>query len=213
MKVNEKGVATNFRGRHHKYIHLQGKNAIGYYEKVTKPSGYEYLRETERETSTQLQKYATVRAKDIPKIEEANPDMYFRLDKAGPNRGYAMFSKGDGSGGRRDVYLHHIIKPPKKQGHVTHHLNEDKLYNDKRNLRSVTQGENSAARSHFKNSTGERGAYQNPNTGKYEVRIQLDGVNRYLGTVNTKEEAAKRYNDAYLEHYGREPSQRAEWLD
>lgn len=83
--------------------------------------------------------------------------------------------------------------PPK--GMETDHINHDKLDNRIKNLRIVTQSQNSAnSKVYSTNKLGVRGVIQCPRTGRFFARIKHNGKNRHLGTFNTIDEAAARFS-------------------
>jgi hypothetical protein len=84
-------------------------------------------------------------------------------------------------------YLHHGNCPE-----FLDHIDGNPLNNKIENLRPVTKQQNSMNRKvRSDNSTGIKGIY--PKAKKYAANICINGVNKYLGTFNTKELAQAAY--------------------
>lgn len=95
------------------------------------------------------------------------------------------------------VFMHHDIIG-KCQLDVDH-KDQDKLNNQRYNLRLTTRS-NNLQNKRVVNPSGFRGIHQNGS--KWFAQIQKDGQQYYLGTYRTKEEAAKAYDKRALELYG-----------
>jgi len=183
MKINDKGVASNYSGTHAKYVRLTGKNAKGYFK-----DGVEFAKKDRPPGYTKMKKHTTVSAH---RMEEVAGDWY--LDKAGPNKGYAYHRRGG-----KTTYLHKFLQP---SADVTHHRNSLKLDNTDGNLKATSKSEDVSYRP-LHNSTGHTGVYENPRTGKFEARFQFQGHNQYLGTYTTAEEAGHAYKEQQALFYG-----------
>jgi hypothetical protein len=71
------------------------------------------------------------------------------------------------------------------------HIDRDGLNNRKSNLRHATHGQNRQNMGAYRsNKTGIRGVTFHKLTGKYQVNVQVDGVQKYMGLFSTIEEAS-----------------------
>lgn len=52
------------------------------------------------------------------------------------------------------------------------------------------------------NSSGFKGVYQHPRTGRYTAYFKMDGVQRHLGYFDSAAEAAHQYDKAVRKFYG-----------
>lgn len=83
------------------------------------------------------------------------------------------------------------------------HINHDKLDNRKENLRICRHNGNGKNQQIPKNNTsGHKGVIKAQTEGKWIAQIRANGQLHYLGTFNTKEEAAKAYNKAAKRLHG-----------
>ena len=69
------------------------------------------------------------------------------------------------------------------------HIDRNPLNNHISNLRVITNSQN-------QQNTDAKGYYYNKQRNKYEVKININGKNKYLGLYDTKEEA----REIYLKH-------------
>lgn len=98
------------------------------------------------------------------------------------------------------VRMHRFLMGAKK-GEFVDHINMDKLDNRMSNLRLCNNAQNmrnSSLRSN--NTTGFKGIRQNWN--KWLARIKVNYQEKYLGSFNSKEEAALAYNKAAVKYFG-----------
>ena len=77
------------------------------------------------------------------------------------------------------------------------HINGNTLDNRIKNLRLCSHKENMRNRK----TSGFKGVSKTL-SGKYRARITVDRKEIHLGSFNTKEDAAKAYNDAATKYYG-----------
>ena len=100
------------------------------------------------------------------------------------------------------IYMHRmILKKP-----YIDHINGDGLDNRIENLREATKSQNMANRGLQKNNQyGYKGISfdKRPNMLKpWFSRIKVNGKQINLGRSETKEQAAKKYNDAAIKYFG-----------
>lgn len=83
------------------------------------------------------------------------------------------------------------------------HIHHNTLDNRKKYLRRCTHAQNCAnARTHAKSKSGFKGVNWNKQHRAWRARITVKGVQIYLGKFNSKEEAARSYDAAAIEHFG-----------
>lgn len=88
-------------------------------------------------------------------------------------------------------------------GQVVDHANGDKLDNRKSNLRFCTGWQNSQNMKTPKNSTsGFKGVNWQKGPDKWMARIYVVGKQTYLGLFESREEAARAYNEAAVKYFG-----------
>jgi hypothetical protein len=83
--------------------------------------------------------------------------------------------------------MHNVIKPA-ANGLVVDHINQNKLDNQKFNLRHVTPSTNRINSKESKNATGYRGVYEQK-PGRFQASVRRDGKNISLGYFNNPQEA------------------------
>lgn len=108
-------------------------------------------------------------------------------------------SKPHGNMHRVVVRLATGLSPPRVD-----HKDGDGLNNRHRNLRPATHRQNEMNRGVNKNNTsGFKGVWRRKDTGKWAASIRVHGRTHHLGSYVTTREAAKAYNKAAKQHFGR----------
>jgi hypothetical protein len=101
------------------------------------------------------------------------------------------------------LYAHQLVMGGSKDGMCIDHIDRDKKNNRRSNLRFVTPKENSRNRGMpINNTTGFKGVTLDKRSGIYYASISLDGKKKHLGSAETAEEAARKYDKSNIWHYG-----------
>jgi hypothetical protein len=78
-----------------------------------------------------------------------------------------------------------------KPGQIVDHINQNKLDNQKHNLRFVTKAQNAMnSKSFITNTSGVKGVYYEKRDSTWTAHIQINHKSVRLGTFKTREEAA-----------------------
>lgn len=83
------------------------------------------------------------------------------------------------------------------------HIDNDGLNNKRSNLRKATPSQNSANSTiNIKSRTGYKGVTLRKDANKYAARIRVNGECICYGHFKTAKEAAKKYNEVAVIHFG-----------
>ena len=103
-------------------------------------------------------------------------------------------------------YIHKLVArewvPNPEEKRCVDHRDGDRTNNHFENLRYATDSENQWNKRRRKDGSSlYKGVSWDKRSGKWVVRIKVDGVYKYLGLFEVEREAAEVYNTAALEHY------------
>jgi len=117
--------------------------------------------------------------------------------------GYAVRSYRKLNGKRGRLYMHRIINNTPK-GIDTDHINRDRLYNRKINLRNATRMQNLANTDKPKNNrSGYKGVSWNKKNCKWHASIRFNRKKIHLGYFHDVDTAAVTYDIAAYNLYGK----------
>lgn len=103
----------------------------------------------------------------------------------------------------RSRFMHREIMNVRR-GQVIDHANGDGLDNRRCNLRIASQSQNIAhSRMHCNNTSGYRGVSWDAANRKWHSQVTIDGRRLHLGFFTDPKEAARAYDKATLEHFGK----------
>lgn len=117
------------------------------------------------------------------------------------NCGYAVRAITK-NGAKKYIFMHAVIcNPP--DGYSVDHINRDKLDNRRKNLRVCTTSQNACNIGlSKKNTSGYKGVTRFADKDKWGAQIVINQKHIFLGLFDTKEDAAKAYDDAAKKHHG-----------
>lgn len=102
-----------------------------------------------------------------------------------------------GNGGKQHVVMHRVLLNP-LPGFDVDHVDGNGLNNQRSNMRVATRQQNIAnKRISSRNTSGFKGVSLHRASGKWQVFLRIpNGKNKNLGNYETREEAARVYDDA-----------------
>lgn len=134
---------------------------------------------------------------DIEDFERLSRYLWY-AQKSDRHSSFYAYRTAFKDGKKRTVSMHHEICPP-LPGFVVDHKDRDGLHNWRKNLRSVTQSQNLWNTRRTKaNTSGFTGAFWQSQNHKWFSQIKINGELVYLGSFDTKPEAAAAYSAAAI---------------
>lgn len=103
----------------------------------------------------------------------------------------------------KNIYMQRLIMGSPPQGHVTDHINRNRLDNRRENLRWVSYAQNSHNHKlSASNTTGYIGVSWHKRKNKFTASIKVNGKTINLGAFDTALEAARCRDAAAIEYHG-----------
>lgn len=120
-----------------------------------------------------------------------------------PHRWYAQRGRNTWYAARRPQNVHVLMHQEVMGGKGIDHIDGNGLNNQRSNLRFATQAQNSYnSRLSRRNTSGHTGVSWMPLRRKWQVHIQAEGKNHFLGHFATLEEAVAVRADAAAIYHG-----------
>lgn len=105
---------------------------------------------------------------------------------------------------RKNVYLHRLILGSDNSANDIDHKNGNACDNRKENLRECLHSENMGNQKfRVNNTSGFKGVFWHGLTRKWKAQIKVDYKSIHIGLFKTKEDAARAYNNAARQYYGK----------
>lgn len=103
----------------------------------------------------------------------------------------------------KNVHMHRHILGVNNPKEFVDHIDHDGLNNTKSNLRIVNNSQNMQNMRPNKNTSSKfKGVYWNSEKMKWTTQIRINGKTKHIGHFAEEIEAAKRYNEMAIKHYG-----------
>jgi len=104
---------------------------------------------------------------------------------------------------KKSLFMHRFLMSA-IEGQEVDHINGNQLDNRKINLRFCSSSQNKMNRGKSPlNTSGFKGVSWDEKNKKWKAQIQIEGKNINLGRFNTKEKAAKAYDNAAIIYHGK----------
>lgn len=118
---------------------------------------------------------------------------------------YAARKKRKEDGSWTNIYMHREIMGVLGKDVEIDHVDNDRLNNQKDNLRLCSGGDNMCNRGkQSNNKTGYKGVFNsNSLSSPWFAQIRINRKQIYLGRYKTKESAAQAYNDGAILYHGK----------
>ena len=112
------------------------------------------------------------------------------------------------NGKGKQQYVHRLVAstwtPNPFEKRCVDHIDGDRTNNNYENLRFATDTENQQNKKKQTNTTSiYKGVYFKTARKKWDARIKINKKVKFLGNYESEEEAAKAYNEAAVEHFGK----------
>ena len=137
------------------------------------------------------------------RVTNTNTGRILKPGTSGPGYLYVILSK---NGKPKIHYIHKLVarewvsNPEEKR--CVDHIDGSRTNNNWENLRCATHSENLMnKRGHKNTSSVYKGVSFDKTSGKWVVRIKVDGVYKNMGLFEIEKEAAAAYNAAALKFY------------
>lgn len=105
---------------------------------------------------------------------------------------------------QRTILMHKVVAARKGLAGEIDHRDQNKLNNQRSNLRLATRKQNSANRGrNCNNTSGYKGVSWHAPRGKWRAYIAVDGWQHHLKLWKSKREAARAYNNAARKYFGK----------
>lgn len=104
---------------------------------------------------------------------------------------------------QRVQYMHKLILGADETKTLVDHKDGNKLNNQRQNLRIANSYENQHNQvKHCNNTSGYKGVSWNKSSNKWQVSIQINNKNKYIGVFENKIDAAKEYDKNAVLYFG-----------
>ncbi len=140
-------------------------------------------------------------------VDDEDYDRIFAIGRWHYNNGYAARNYrynrvSDGKLVNKGIWMHRVIMDT-PDGMDTDHIDNDKLNNQRSNLRICSRSENKQnCGKRSNNTSGYKGVSWNKRSKKWQVFVWVNYKQISIGRFEDKLEAAKAYNEAALKYHG-----------
>ncbi len=117
--------------------------------------------------------------------------------------GYAV-RNGPKNKPKRTIHMHRVVAARKGIKGRVDHRDQNKLNNQRRNIRAADYSQNGANRGAQRdNTSGFKGVYRDKSTGMWRAQLKYHGKWVYRELFTTKIAAARAYNKAAKRYFGK----------